>query len=176
MPGLVPLVGHTLADAQRRYDQLAALVIEPDRELGALSEVASVDLSTIPPDDPLPPLNPVGASYLELAESALGRPVRTVRALRDFFIASGRGHRLILGDGARVADLIESWLDAGAADGFNICPPYLPGGLDLFVELVVPELQRRGRLRLDYEADSFRGLLGLSRPVPLSDPASIRGC
>jgi hypothetical protein len=53
--------------------------------------------------------------------------VRTVGALRDFFIASGRGHRLIVGDGARIADLIEAWLQAGAADGFNICPPYLPG-------------------------------------------------
>jgi N-acetyl-S-(2-succino)cysteine monooxygenase len=175
MPGLVPVVGHTLADAQRRYDQLAALVIDPDRELGALSSVVGVDLSTISTDDPLPPLTPAGAAYVGLAEASVGRPVRTVRELRDFFIASGRGHRLILGDGARIADLIESWLDGGAADGFNICPPYLPGGLDLFVDLVVPELQRRGRLRLDYDADSFRGLLGLSRPAPRSDLANTRG-
>jgi N-acetyl-S-(2-succino)cysteine monooxygenase len=172
MPGLVPLVGHTLADAQRRYDDLAALVIDPDRELGTLSGVVGADLSTIPTEESLPPLSPAGSAYVELAEASVGRPVRTVGALRDFFIASGRGHRLILGDGARIADLIESWLDAGAADGFNICPPYLPGGLDLFVELVVPELQRRGRLRRDYEADTFRGLLGLSRPAASSGLAA----
>jgi alkanesulfonate monooxygenase SsuD/methylene tetrahydromethanopterin reductase-like flavin-dependent oxidoreductase (luciferase family) len=90
--------------------------------------------------------------------------VRTVGALRDFFIASGRGHRLIVGDGSRIADLIEAWLQAGAADGFNICPPYLPGGLDLFVELVVPELQRPGLLRHQYAGTTFRELLGLPRP------------
>jgi N-acetyl-S-(2-succino)cysteine monooxygenase len=164
MPGLVPIVGRTADDALRLYDELNALVVDPDADLGPLSETVGVDLKGSDVDDPLPALAGAGREYLALAEASIGRSVHTVGALRAFFVASGRGHRLIVGDGKRIADLIEEWLRTGAADGFNICPPYLPGGLDLFVELVVPELQRRGLLRRQYEGTSFRELLGLPRP------------
>jgi alkanesulfonate monooxygenase len=60
-----------------------------------------------------------------------------------------------------LADFIQEWHETGAADGFNICPAYLPGGLDRFVELVVPELQRRGIFRRAYEGPTFRDILGL---------------
>lgn len=164
MPGLVPVVGRTLAQAQQLYDELAALVVDPSADLRPLGDAIGAQLEDAEPGDLLPPLTDRGRQYVELAEESLGRELETVGALLDFFLASGRGHRLILGDGVRIADLIETWIDAGAADGFNICPPYLPGGLDRFVELVVPELQRRGRLRREYEGATFRELLGLSRP------------
>jgi N-acetyl-S-(2-succino)cysteine monooxygenase len=166
MPGLVPLVGRTLAESQLLYDELAALVVDPGADLQGLGNAIGVELTEAEADDPLPLLTAGGRQYVQLAEESLGRAVDSVGALLDFYIASGRGHRLILGDGARIADLIEAWVDAEAADGFNICPPYLPGGLDRFVELVVPELQRRGRLRREYEGSTFRELLGLPRPQP----------
>jgi len=59
---------------------------------------------------------------------------------------------------------MQEWLEAGAADGFNVCPPYLPGGLTRFTDLVVPELQRRGIFRKEYEGPTFRHILGLPRP------------
>jgi N-acetyl-S-(2-succino)cysteine monooxygenase len=164
MPGLVPIVGRTADDALRLYDELNSLVADADQDLAPLSETIGVDVKSSEAHDLLPPLPDTGRAYLALAEASIGRPVHTVGGLRDFFIASGRGHQLIVGDGARIADLIEAWLQAGAADGFNICPPYLPDGLDLFVELVVPELQRRGLLRRQYEGTTFRELLGLPRP------------
>jgi FMN-dependent oxidoreductase (nitrilotriacetate monooxygenase family) len=165
MPGLVPIVGQTLDDAQCIYDKLNSLVVNPDQDLGPLSQMIGVDLTRCTAGDPLPALTAPGREYVVLAEESIGRSVQTVGALRDFFIASGRGHRLVLGDGRRVADFMEEWLHAGAADGFNICPPYLPGGLELFVDLVVPELQQRGLLRWEYEGTTFRELLDLSRPA-----------
>jgi hypothetical protein len=64
-----------------------------------------------------------------------------------------------------VADVFQQWFEERAADGFILFPPYLPGTAELFVELVVPELQRRGLLRKEYEGRTFRDHFGLKRPV-----------
>jgi alkanesulfonate monooxygenase len=61
--------------------------------------------------------------------------------------------------------VLEDWFVNGGADGFNIMPPWLPGGLDEFVDLVIPELQRRGLFRTEYEGWTLREHLGLPRPV-----------
>ena len=74
--------------------------------------------------------------------------------------AVGEGYRVI-GTPGQVADMMEHWLDNGAADGFNITPTHLPYGIDAFVEYVVPELQRRGRFRTQYEGATLRENLGL---------------
>ena len=74
-------------------------------------------------------------------------------------------HRTILGTPAQIADQLEEWFVGGAADGFNIMPPFLPGGLEEFVELVIPELQRRGLFRSEYEGTTLRENLGLPRPA-----------
>lgn len=81
------------------------------------------------------------------------------------WIAGARGHRQILGTPEQIADQLEDWFVNGGADGFNIMPPWLPGGLDEFVDLVIPELQRRGLFRTEYEAGTLRENLGLPRPV-----------
>ena len=65
----------------------------------------------------------------------------------------------------QIADQLEEWFINDAADGFNIMPPYLPGGLDDFVELVIPELRRRGLFRTEYEGRTLRENLGLPRPT-----------
>ena len=79
-------------------------------------------------------------------------------------VVTARGHKTIIGTPAQVADLLEDWFRAGAADGFNILAPTLPHGLTAFAELVVPELQRRGLFRTDYEAATLREHLGLAIP------------
>jgi len=63
-----------------------------------------------------------------------------------------------------IADQMEEWLYGEACDGFNIMFPYVPGGLDDFVDRVVPELQRRGLFRREYEGKTLRENLGLPRP------------
>ena len=79
--------------------------------------------------------------------------------------SGGRGHRVIIGDPIAIADSMQEWFEEDAADGFNLMPPTLPGSLEAFVDLVVPELQRRGIFRLDYEGRTLRDHYGLERPA-----------
>ena len=79
-------------------------------------------------------------------------------------LGGGRGHRTFSGTPEQVADAIEQWWQAGAADGFNVMPPVLPSGLERFVEHVVPILQRRGLFRTEYEGETLRDHYGLARP------------
>jgi alkanesulfonate monooxygenase SsuD/methylene tetrahydromethanopterin reductase-like flavin-dependent oxidoreductase (luciferase family) len=113
----------------------------------------------------LPPLEeftgPKGRYATVLRIIAQRQP--TVRELLSS-LAAGGGHATFVGTPEQVADEIERWVDAGGADGFNLMPPALPGSLDDFVETVVPELQRRGRMRRAYEGATLRDHLGLPRP------------
>ena len=70
-----------------------------------------------------------------------------------------------IGTPEQVADVMEHWFQNGAADGFNVMPAWLPGSLDDFVDLVIPELQRRGLFRTEYEGTTLRDNLGLPKPV-----------
>ncbi|HTW52891.1 MAG TPA: LLM class flavin-dependent oxidoreductase, partial [Stellaceae bacterium] len=86
----------------------------------------------------------------------------TVRQLAQ--IAGSYGGLAMVGTPAMIADQMEEWLYAEACDGFNIMFPWVPGGLDEFVDRVVPELQRRGLFRREYEGKTLRENLGLPRP------------
>ena len=87
----------------------------------------------------------------------------TIRQLYQW-IASARGHWTLIGTPAQIADQLQQWFEHDAADGFNILPPTTPASLDDFVDLVVPELQRRGLFRTAYEGKTLRENLGLKRP------------
>jgi FMN-dependent oxidoreductase (nitrilotriacetate monooxygenase family) len=168
MPGLVPLVGRTEEEARDKYRELSELLVT-DFNLAPLSGRIGIDLSSYPLDGPLPDLalssRPEEAkSFVQLAREASGHEHISVRELYHYFAATSRGHLLIVGNPEQIADRIEEWFVQEAADGFNICPPYMPGGLDLFAELVVPVLQRRGLFRTEYEGSTFRDHFGLSRP------------
>jgi alkanesulfonate monooxygenase len=89
-------------------------------------------------------------------------------------IAGGRGHFQFVGTPVQAADELQRWFAGGAADGFNIMPPILPDGLNDFVNLVIPELQRRGLFRTAYEGSTLRENLGLPWPVPRRARASAR--
>src|SRR5205085_2291898 len=80
-------------------------------------------------------------------------------------VAGARGKFAIHGTPQHIADVMEEWFRSDACDGFNIMPPYLPGALDDFVDLVIPELQRRGLFRTEYEGRTLRENLGLARPA-----------
>jgi alkanesulfonate monooxygenase SsuD/methylene tetrahydromethanopterin reductase-like flavin-dependent oxidoreductase (luciferase family) len=92
--------------------------------------------------------------------------------LRDLYnlTAAARGHWVLCGTPKCIADTLEEWFVEEAADGFNVLPPYFPGALIDFVDLVVPELQARGLFRREYEGTTLRGHFGL--PHVLSQPAA----
>jgi alkanesulfonate monooxygenase len=166
MPGVFPVIGRTEQEAKDKYQQLQDL-IHPQVGLGLLSGlVGGVDLSSYPLDSPLPELpdTELAKSRLKLLTDLAQRENLTIRQLY-LAIAGARGHRTILGTPEQIADQLEDWFINDGADGFNIMPPYLPGGLDEFVELVIPELQRRGLFRTEYEGRTLRENLGLPRPV-----------
>ncbi|MGM9966429.1 MAG: nitrilotriacetate monooxygenase, partial [Rummeliibacillus sp.] len=90
-----------------------------------------------------------------------------LKTLRELYnnIAGARGHREIIGTPTQVADQLQEWFENDAADGFNIMPPTFPQGLNDIVELVIPELQRRGLFKTEYKGTTLRENLGLKRPV-----------
>ena len=80
-------------------------------------------------------------------------------------VAGARAKAVVRGTPQQVADYMEEWFSKDGCDGFNIMPPYLPGGLNDFVTLVIPELQRRGLFRTEYQGRTLRENLGLVRPA-----------
>ncbi|HVK54225.1 MAG TPA: LLM class flavin-dependent oxidoreductase [Burkholderiales bacterium] len=166
MPGIFPIIGESEQEAREKYEELQELV-DSQSGLALLSELmGGVDLSTYPLDGPLPTLSEANAarSRLKLLTDLAGKENRTIRQL-FMSLAGPRGHRMILGTPAQIADQMEDWFTNGGADGFNVMPPYLPGSLDEFVEQVVPILQQRGLVRTEYEGRTLREHLGLRRPI-----------
>ena len=158
MPGLVPVVGRTRQEAEEKYEQLQQL-IDPLVGLAQIY-VQMGDLSGYDLDGPVP--EPVNAPVKSLAYKWWEKAKAENMTIRQFYTehAGGGGYRVV-GTAADIADGIEAWVDAGAADGFNLTPTHLPHGIDEFVEHVVPELQRRGIFRRAYEGPTLRENLGL---------------
>jgi FMN-dependent oxidoreductase (nitrilotriacetate monooxygenase family) len=170
LPGLSCLVGATEAEAVAKFDALQEL-IHPmvARELVSMT-LGGVDLSAYPMDGPLPelPMTNSSQSTFESITRLAKRERLTIRQL-GIRLAAGRQRLHVNGTPAQIADLMESWYREGAADGFNILPPYLPGALDDFVDQVIPELQRRGLVRTHYTGRTLREHLGLPRPPKGTD-------
>ena len=134
-----------------------------------LSQQLGVDLSLYPIEGPLPDLPDISEingnkSRFQLVKDLADREQLTIRKLYER-IAGARGHREIIGTPEQIADQLQEWFENGAADGFNIMPPTFPDGLNDFVELVIPELQRRGIFRTEYEGSTLREHLGLEKPI-----------
>ncbi|AOJ06952.1 LLM class flavin-dependent oxidoreductase [Burkholderia mayonis] len=168
LPGLTTIVGATEADALRRRDALVDLI--PLRySLNRLAGTLGVPVERLAPDAPLPDdlALPDGGNgnhtFFQATLASARRHRYTVRELMRA-MAGGAGHRVIVGTPEQIADDIAHWFEAGAADGFNLMPDVLPGGLRDFVDGVVPILQRRGIFRTEYEGTTLRDHLGLVRP------------
>lgn len=169
LPGLTTIVGATEAQALRRRDELVDL-IPWTYSLTRLAGILGVSADRLKLDEPLPDdLSLPGGgngnhtffhATLSQARSNGYTARQLIRAL-----AGGGGHRVIVGTPEQIADDIEHWFKGGAADGFNLMPDVLPGGLQDFTDGVVPLLQQRGIFRTEYEGRTLREHFGLRRPV-----------
>ncbi len=166
LAGLATIIGSTEAEARRRQEELRDL-IPLEYSLARLAGVLQVDQKKLELDKPLPediPLPAEGGHTFFHATLALARRQGlTVRGLIRA-LNGGTGHRTIVGTPAAIADDIETWFTAGAADGFSLMPDVLPHGLEVFVDEVVPILRRRGLFRHEYAGRTLRDHLGLTRP------------
>jgi FMN-dependent oxidoreductase (nitrilotriacetate monooxygenase family) len=174
LPGLSVIVAPTRAEAEQKFRTLQEL-LHPDLGVALLSRRLGFDLTGYPLDEPLPPLpeNIVISSRSDMISSWSKDGAPTLRQLYQRF-AGSRGHFSIIGTPADAADEMEKWFTSEACDGFNILPSYYPGGLDDFVAMVVPELQRRGIFREAYEGTTLRENLGLRRPSSRYDAPATK--
>ncbi len=167
MPGVSPFIGRTEAEAREKYDRLTNL-IDPKDGIALLNQLTggTLDLSGYDLDGPLPiaPATEGMKSRQALIRQIADENNFTIRQLYQW-IASARGHFTIIGSVEQIADTLQEWFENEGADGFNILPPWLPTGLTDFVDLVIPELQRRGLFRTAYEGRTLRENLGLPYPV-----------
>jgi FMN-dependent oxidoreductase (nitrilotriacetate monooxygenase family) len=166
MPGVFVTVGRTEDEARQKRAELQAL-IHPDVGVGLLSRHVGLDLSGLDLDGPFPDLpeghDKTAIHRAQVVSDLAKRDNLTLREVAILF-ADGRGHLEVCGTPGQVVDVMESWFTTGAADGFNVLPPVLPASLVDFVDLVVPELQRRGLFRTRYEGRTLRDHLGLKVP------------
>ncbi|HEV7327432.1 MAG TPA: LLM class flavin-dependent oxidoreductase [Bosea sp. (in: a-proteobacteria)] len=168
LPGISPFLGSTEAEAKRLEEEIDEL-IQPAASLDQLKRMIGVDLSGYDLDGPVPrhiidTNGPQGlASRFQLVVDIVDRENPTIRQLIRR-LAGARGHRVVVGTPEHVANEIQSWFEQGAADGFNVMPPWLNGGFDSFVSEVVPILHRRGLFRHEYSGSTLRDHYGLPRP------------
>jgi FMN-dependent oxidoreductase (nitrilotriacetate monooxygenase family) len=168
LAGLTTILGATEAEAIRRRDELVD-AIPWDYSLNRLAGTLGTTPDRLRLDAPLPedlqlPHGGNGNHTFFAATIALARRKQLTARQLIRELAGGGGHRVIVGTPEQVADDIAHWFAAGAADGFNLMPDTLPGGLDDFVDGVVPILQQRGLFRREYRGHTLREHLGL--PVP----------
>lgn len=167
MPGIFPIVAPTEEEAKAKHQALLDL-IPVEAGVKRLSDNFGYDLSGYDVDGPLPDIpkeliKGIGSRH-ELIVNLAKKENLTIRQLYQR-ISGGRGHYEVVGTPAQIADIMESWLQNDAADGFNILAPTYPQGFDDFIELVIPELQRRGIFRTEYSGTTLREHLGLQHPA-----------
>jgi FMN-dependent oxidoreductase (nitrilotriacetate monooxygenase family) len=167
LPGILPIVASSRQEAQEKRDFLETLM--PSRvSIDLVSSWCGVDLSVYPIDGPLPPL-PDTTTYdgqrtnLERVKE-FAKEKMTIREIARCISNAGTGP-VMAGTPTDIAEEMEAWYEAGAADGFNLMFPHLPGDWLNFARLVVPELQRRGLTRREYVEGTLRDRLGLPRPM-----------
>ncbi|WP_234363741.1 MULTISPECIES: LLM class flavin-dependent oxidoreductase [unclassified Streptomyces] len=169
LPGIVPVIGDTEAEARELDAELDRLIVPEyaKRQLAQRLRIAPDDLdldAELPEDIPTEDEIEGAKSRYTLIVELARRERLTVRQLIGR-LGGGRGHRTFAGTAEQIADTIEHWYVSGAADGFNIMPAVLPSGLEAFVDRVVPILQERGLFRTEYTGTTLREHYGLPRPA-----------
>ncbi|MCC5642938.1 LLM class flavin-dependent oxidoreductase [Nostoc sp. CHAB 5824] len=164
LPGALVVVGETVAEAHTKRLHLDSLV-HYDSGIASLNSALGYDVSGFDPDGPLPeiPLTNAGHSSRERVIALAQRENLTIRQLAQRI--GSYGGLAFVGTPQTIADEMERWLIEEGSDGFNIMFPFLPEGLNDFVDKVVPELQQRGIFRQEYEGKTLRENLGLARPA-----------
>lgn len=167
MPGIVTYVAGTEAEAKAKYDLINELV-DPEFGLYMLSDLlGGVDLTRYHLDGPLPDEIPASNGSQSRRDMIINLARRENLTIRQLYqrISGASGHRTLIGTPETIVDQMELWFNESAADGFIVLPPSLPSGLDDFVDLVIPELQRRKLFRREYEGTTLRENLELPRPA-----------
>lgn len=168
LPGVSPFLGSTEAEARALQAELDELT-QPAYSIDLLRRMLGVEVDEADLDRPFPRelVDATGeravGSRFQVVLDIVDREHPTTRQLLHR-LAGARGHKVIAGTPEQVADHLETWFTRGAADGFNIMPPYLTGGFDDFVEHVVPILRARGLFRTQYTGTTLREHYGLPRP------------
>lgn len=164
MPGIVPFIGRTRQEAFDLYESLQDK-LDIQRAQAALAERFGQDISALSLDDPVPDslVQSHLSSRVNLLKHLADRRQLTLRGLYRV-MAGTNGHLPVIGTAADVADHMQAWFETGAADGFNVMPPYFPGALEDFVDGVIPLLQARGIFHKDYADGGLRQNLGLAPP------------
>jgi FMN-dependent oxidoreductase (nitrilotriacetate monooxygenase family) len=163
LPGAFVVIGETMEEAREKRARLDSLV-HYESAIASLSIALGHDASLFAPDAPLPeiPATNASKSSRERVIALAAREGLTVRQLAQRL--GGYSGLAFVGTPQSIADSMEEWLVEEASDGFNVMFPFVPEGLDDFVDKVVPELQRRGIFRREYEGRTLRQNLGLPRP------------
>jgi len=163
LPGALVVVGDTVDEARAKRAHLDSLV-HYDSGIASLNGMLGYDVSGFDPDGPLPEIPPTNASQ-SARDRIVGAARRENLTIRQLAARAGSyGGTAFVGTPATIADEMELWFETAACDGFNVMFPYLPEGLDDFVDKVIPELQARGSFRREYEGATLRENLGLARP------------
>lgn len=168
MPGIVPIVGRTRQEAVDKLQKLQSythpdLAIETaSRWLGFVADLHSIDLDSLVPAA-LPQTNFIQSRQKVLLDLATSQRYTWRQLIR--LVSDSKGHLMVVGTPGEIADTMVDTFDQRAADGFNVLPATVPGGLKEFVELVIPELRRRGKFRSRYSGQTLRENLGLKRPL-----------
>jgi FMN-dependent oxidoreductase (nitrilotriacetate monooxygenase family) len=163
-PGVMPIVGRSAQEARDKYEELRDLVDDTTGLRGVARLSGGLDLSQFDPDGPLPELPPSNAARARQDMIiAMGKRGMTIRQIGRV-LGMSQAHRVLYGTAEQMADDMQEWLEAEACDGFNLLFAHYPKPLDEFVDLVVPELQRRGIFRKEYEGATLRENLGVPFP------------
>jgi N-acetyl-S-(2-succino)cysteine monooxygenase len=164
-PGCSPIVGRTPAEAEQKYQEIASLV-DIDEALHYLGRYFNdIDFTQFALDAPFPDLGDFGRNGWESTTDKIKHLARTEHlTLRQMALRTTTPKSVFVGTPMHIADTMQAWLEAGAADGFMLSSAVLPDGLCDFIDYVVPILQERGIFRTAYEADTLRGNLGLPKP------------
>lgn len=166
-PGIVPIAAPTRPAAEARLEEMNSyMVIE--HVLAKLSAFLGADLSQADLDAPLPESIGLEAPTNQASQSRVRALVGIARreglSLKQLLmrLASGRGHLLAVGTGTDIAKTMQLWFERGAADGFNVMAPVMPGDLQSFIDLVMPVLFKEGYFAAD-EQPTLMARLGLSQ-------------
>ncbi|MER9832283.1 LLM class flavin-dependent oxidoreductase [Mesorhizobium sp. M0134] len=168
MPGIVPIVGKTKQEASEKlqrlqsYTHIDALTGAAQLWLGSVLDLRSTDLDSLVPEA-LPQTNFIKSRQKLLLDLAARQKLTWRQLIR--LVSDSRGHLMVVGTPDEIANTMVDVFDQRAADGFNVIPATVPGGLKDFVELVVPELCRRGKFRSKYCGQTLRENLGLKQPL-----------
>jgi alkanesulfonate monooxygenase SsuD/methylene tetrahydromethanopterin reductase-like flavin-dependent oxidoreductase (luciferase family) len=166
LPGCSPMVGRTAAEAEQKYQEIASLVDIRDALHYLGRYFNDLDFTRFDLDGPFPDLGDFARNGWESTTDRLKHLARTEQlTLRQLALRTTTPKSTFTGTPTHVADTMQAWFAAGAADGFMISGAVLPDGLVDFIDHVVPILQERGLFRTEYEADTLRGNLGLPKPA-----------